>query len=284
MMGRVHAVVDVTFGAPGNGGRHDLIVGDDDTEDLQVRDWMPRTGILALGRSTSDDPPIFDVRWWSRHGEIELCGSGAMAMGGYLLAHRVSESPQVVLKGRFHQLTVSRNDVAGYRVRLPHFRLESRSLAPELRGALRVDAGSNCVLCHELRTYLIELPPGSDIAAVSPDFECLRQLQMPDLAAVVVTAQPLSGASFDFRYFTPWHGVDESPVAASAHAVLGPYWRARTGSARLSSQQQSPAQPVFEVYVDDGGTWFGGDTAVASICSVSPQMDEASRSAIREVL
>jgi len=263
----VHAVVEVTFGPPGSGGRHDVVIDVESKDDVRLAAWMPRAHTLGVAHSVSWDPPIFRARWWSPRGEIELCGSGALATGGCLLTRMAPDMPHVTLKGRFHDVVV-RRDGDAFGVRLPPFRLESRPCKPELCLALGVPVSSACSVNDELRTYVVEPPAPFDLATIAPAIEALGRLQLPDLAAVVVTSQS-SGGTTHFRYFTPWHGIDESPVAASAHAVLGPYWQARTGRSHFVSRQQSRLAPEFDVHVDDDCTWFTGKITIASMAKVN---------------
>jgi len=265
--GRTTADVVVSFGRPGSGGAHDVLVDREQHDAVALwKEWNPAGDVLAVGHRTSrDTEQRMAARWFSRHGEIELCGSGAVALGGFLLQHAPLTIETIELKGRYHDIAVSRSG-GGVKIRLPNLGFATRALEPDLANALGVDRRVKAWVNQRLRTHIICLDRGSDLSLVQPDCGRLARVALPDLSAVIITSLQKDGSAFNFRYFTPWHGLPESPVSASANALLGPFWRARTSRVHFTAWQRSDAAPVYDLEVTGAGTWLRGDCRIVREC------------------
>ena len=91
---------------------------------------------------------------------------------------------------------------------------------------------------------------------MSPDFAAMKT---GSCSSVIVTAASDS-PDFDFvsRFFAPGFGIDEDPVAGSAHCTLGPYWAQRLGKDRLIGRQLSARGGVVKVAIAGGRVKLSG--------------------------
>ena len=200
----------------------------------------------------------YTLRWFSPHGEMQLCGAGALAAAQFLFQHHDGEdrvwfdtpAGQLIARQREEQLTV----------RLPRVALERYTPDPVLLEALGIGMprGTRVALRHQ--TVVLCLHTAEQVVELQPNFPALRMLQAPYLGAVITVA-PGRSADAVFRYFTPWHGKNESAVAGSALGVLGPYWGRRIGRRTFTSYQASYEGASFPVRVGNKGTWIGAKVA-----------------------
>ncbi len=249
--------VAVTFGRAGDGGLHDVVVAlpGHDAEEIWCR-WGGRDRLLVVTSPSekATEESVYDTRWFSSSGEIELCGSGAVAAARVIFSRTAAGMDRVCLRGIHHNITAVRAG-QGLRIRLPNFDTTVCTLPSYVQDQLGIAELVTCVTNHELRTVVVQLLNGTDILSVEPDFGQLGAMRHKGLEALILTVQGKDPGVFDYRYFTPWHGLDESPVAVSANALLGPFWRQRLNQSSLIGRQLSDLMPSFRLQVEAEGTW-----------------------------
>ncbi len=79
--------------------------------------------------------------------------------------------------------------------------------------------------------------------------------QLPDgkIKGVIVTVKVSEGFDFFSRYFAPWVGIPEDPVAGAAHTVLASYWSKEFwGRREMMARQCSPRGGEVRVTVGEG--------------------------------
>lgn len=201
----------------------------------------------------------YTLRWFSPHGEMQLCGAGALAAAKFVFQHTENKA-RVAFDTPSGQLAAHRKNKQ-VSVRLPHAVLHPFTPDPVLIGALGVEKPEHALVALRHQTVMLCLHTVEQVESAQPNFSALRALHLPHLGAVILTA---SGrlAHAVFRYFTPWHGKDESAVAGSALSGLGPYWAAQCNQSQLHFRQASRAGAHFVARVEKMGVWLTENTCM----------------------
>ncbi|MGW4393666.1 PhzF family phenazine biosynthesis protein [Amycolatopsis nivea] len=195
-------------------------------QDTAFRIGLPTTAFL-VPRGTG----AYDVRWFTPHAEINLCGHATIAAARLLFDEPGNAgSPRLTFVSGNGVLFAERDgELVG--IDLPAAPVAEADPPEGLLAALGVRALS----CHvSADDVLVELPSPEAVAAVRPDFAALARL--PFRGHIVTAAD---GEGFVSRTFFPSLGVDEDQVCVTAHCKLGPYWAGRLGRKRLSARQLS---------------------------------------------
>ena len=225
------------------------------------------TAFLVKQTQNSRSTKRYYVRWFSQNGESQLCGTGAIAavctVGSKSLATKGSritlESPGGLLVGK----KMKDGHTA---VRLPGQRFSTYEVGCKLRCALGLQRPViEAVASEKLQLVLLHLPDERAVETLSPDWEALKSIQEEVLGAVIVAAEGTAPFDVTYRYFTPWYGKNESQVAGSALALIGPYWKEATEQDSFCAHQRSQLGASF--YVQAGGpegVWISVKTRIAN--------------------
>jgi len=176
----------------------------------------------------------FELRWFTPHGEVRLCGHATLATAHVLWEEGVLEHRKVAqfstLSGPLNATPLGRQIELDFPARPP-----SKVEAPAgLLDALGVAASW---VGQDLDDYLVLLEDEVAVRACAPDF---RALHAVETRGVIITAEGAAeNVDFVSRFFAPRFGVDEDPVTGSAHCSLSPFWADRLGKSTLSARQLS---------------------------------------------
>lgn len=189
---------------------------------------------------------VYDLRWFTPGGEIDLCGHATLAAAYTVLNFQEPDRREVCFQTKSGPLTVRREGEL-YQMDLPALRPVPCPITPQLADAL----GVTPVEVWKQRDYTVLLESESVLRALTPDFAKLKAL--PEGLAVFVTA-PSDDQRYDFvdRAFWPKLKIDEDPVCGSAHCNLTPFWSERLGKAHLVAHQVSSREGVL--YLEDCGS------------------------------
>ena len=181
------------------------------------------------------------LRWFTPTLEVDLCGHGTMA-AARALSHWGFLSPGQTMRlhSRSGALAVEQRGTE-FRVQLPTGRLYQAPPDPALDRLLGtpVQLRWTSSLRYEVALVGATFP----LAELTLNQDQLRQ--RPCLGLVVMQDShpgPAGGESpgYALRFFAPRAGIPEDPVTGSAHALVAPYWWARTGRSLLEAGQLSP--------------------------------------------
>ncbi|MBI4638125.1 MAG: PhzF family phenazine biosynthesis protein [Candidatus Rokubacteria bacterium] len=208
---------------------------------------LPATAFL---RSRDDG---FELRWFSRTVELDLCGHGTLAS-----AHALWERARLArdAAARFHTrsglLTAEWKD--GW-IELdfpaepdapaapPEALLPALGVAAKYVGRNRFD-------------YLVEVESEEVVRELMPDLP--RLAAVPTRGVIVTAGGAASAYDFVSRFFAPRAGIDEDAVTGSAHACLGPFWARRLGKRELTGYQASARGGSVRVRVAGARVNLGG--------------------------
>jgi len=182
----------------------------------------------------------FNLRWFTPHTEVPLCGHATLASAHILweegMVGRVEPTTFWTKSGK---LVCTRTDgwtEMGLPLRMTRTVEASKGLLKALRADREV-LSVNAYLSSEERMYMVEVSSAKVLKELNPDFSRLRR---EEATAVIVTARS-SQENLDFvsRFFAPSLGIDEDPVTGSAHCYLTPYWAQKLGKNELVGYQAS---------------------------------------------
>lgn len=206
--------------------------------------WLADAELLAITQDI--DQPVtsfivekdgqFFLRWFSKTGEINLCGHGSLGAGAVVLSHYKLDS--VVFDTKHGQLTISLMNGL-YRIELPSWSGNTVTL-PDCLSELN----ANAVETFATRDLVVVLASPNDVANFKPNIEKISMLS--DYHALIVTARS-SDQGYVLRYFAPSIGIDEDSATGSAQCSLAPYWFSKLGAESLYVKQLSEAGGYFEV-------------------------------------
>ncbi len=180
------------------------------------------------------------LRWFTPTLEVDLCGHGTMAAARALSHWGVLAPGQALdLHSRSGPLPVEQRG-AGFRVQLPTGQLHKAPLDSGLDQLLGTPVQQRWT--SSLRYEVAMVESTFPLATLALDQDQLRQ--RPCLGLVVMQAGQLATAGAEspdylLRFFAPRAGIPEDPVTGSAHALVAPYWLARTGRTLLNARQVS---------------------------------------------
>ncbi len=170
----------------------------------------------------------YELRWFTPQVEVDLCGHATLA-AAWVLFHALADAPQVLrFATRSGELRVTRHGdelAMDFPARHP----ERCEPPAELLSALGIEHAE----VFGTDDYIVVVDNEAQVAALTPDFACLKGLPKRGIAVTARSTQ------FDFisRWFGPNVGVNEDPVTGSAHTSLAPFWAARLGKSQLTAEQ-----------------------------------------------
>lgn len=174
----------------------------------------------------------FDLRWFTRKIEDDLCGHATLA-SAFVLALRGHGEWPVRFHTRSGVLTVAR-DGDCFVMDFPAMPGRKCEIPARLLPALGLKTG----LVTKSREYLVVVDRAEQVRGLSPDFVALAKLDI-GTSGVIVTAPGDGDVDYVCRFFAPAIGIDEDPATGSIHCILAPYWAGRLGKETLRARQIS---------------------------------------------
>jgi PhzF family phenazine biosynthesis protein len=177
----------------------------------------------------------YELRWFTTHCEIRLCGHATLAAAVIVLEVVDPRTQTVHFETRQRgTLTVRKNG--------EQFAMEFPALFPKpcvnpprgLGQSLGLKADP-VELLEVNETYIAVLKSEDVVASALPNFRRLEELH-PFAAAITAKGER---ADFVSRYFAPSYGVPEDHVTGSLHCALAPYWSKRLGKTQFRARQLS---------------------------------------------
>ena len=233
------------------------LLGDEAMSDAAMQSLAFELGIAETAYvSTTDDPHVFGLRWFSPATEIDLCGHATLASAHALRqAGVVDGTTTLTFHTRSGPLLASFEDAGRISLDFPADVLEEVALPPSLVGQW---PEADITYCGQTGFFTFVVLSG---AAAVRDYR-------PDLAAIAATGakallltaagQPGSGDDYVLRVFGPNVGIDEDPATGSAQCSAGPYWAAVLGRQSLSARQLSPRGAELSVRPDGDRVHIAG--------------------------
>ncbi|HEY8043141.1 MAG TPA: PhzF family phenazine biosynthesis protein [Streptosporangiaceae bacterium] len=216
------------------------------------------------------EPGRFGLRWFTAHGELDLCGHGTLAAARVLLDDGHAVGDRIRFDTRYGLLEAV--DAGEFvQLRFPSLApepLADDGLAEAVRALLAVPVTG--MLRNDLDVMAVLDGPAT-VRDLELDLGALRELPV---RGVIVTAvrENLAGepdlaaddtADFVSRFFQVATGAEDA-VTGSAHCALGPYWIARLGRQPLTGRQLSARGGLVRVALDGNDVLLGGEALVVA--------------------
>jgi PhzF family phenazine biosynthesis protein len=213
-------------------------------------------------------PGRYGLRWFTAHGELELCGHGTLAAARVLLDQGHPVGDRIWFDTR-HGALEAESAGEWIQLRFP-------SLAPEpladggLGEAVRVvlPVPVTGIFRNDLDVMALLDSPAA-VRDLQPDLAALRELPVRGLIVTAVR-EDFAGeadiaaddtADFVSRFFHAADGTEDQ-VTGSAHCALGPYWIGRLGRQPLTGRQLSARGGLVRVALDGEDVLLGGEALV----------------------
>lgn len=216
------------------------------------------------------EPGRFGLRWFTAHGELELCGHGTLAAARVILDDGHPVGDRIRFDTRYGPLEAQS---AGelIQLRFPSLApepLPDGGLADAVRAVLPVPV--TAMLRNDLDVMAVLDSPAA-VRDLGPDLAALRELPVRGLIVTAVRwdfageVDIVADDTADFvsRFFQVATGIEDQ-VTGSAHCALGPYWIARLGRQPLTGRQLSARGGLVRVALDGDDVLLGGEALVVA--------------------
>ena len=215
-------------------------------------------------------PGRFGLRWFTAHGELDLCGHGTLAAARVLLDDGHAVGDRIQFDTRYGPLeAVDAGELV--QLRLPSLApepLADDGLAEVVRTLLPVPVSE--LLRNDLDVMAVLDSPAA-VRDLELDLGALRELPVRGLIVTAVR-EDLAGetdiaaddtADFVSRFFQVATGAEDA-VTGSAHCALGPYWIGRLGRQPLTGRQVSARGGLIRVAQDRDEVLLGGEAVIVA--------------------
>jgi PhzF family phenazine biosynthesis protein len=195
----------------------------------------------------------FELRWFTRSVEVDLCGHATLAS-----AHILTETGELPpdKQARFHTrsglLTAVRRG-EWIELDFPVMPAEPVEAPPDLIQSIGVPARA---VAKSRFDYLVEIEDERTLRTLEPDLRRLRTV--PARGVIVTSRASTAGVDFVSRFFAPQSGIDEDPVTGSAHCCLAHFWGERLGKDEFLAHQVSRRGGVLRVRLNGDRVLLGG--------------------------
>jgi len=190
----------------------------------------------------TDDPAVFDLRWFTPLLEVPLCGHATLASAHVLFAELGLTADAVRFQTRSGELIVRRAG-EGYEMDFPA-QPPVRTGVPEglaeALGAAPTEVWAS--------TYLVALfDDEATVRGLRPDVAALNLISGQATGGrgnVGVAALARAGADHDVvdRFFAPGSGIPEDPATGSLHCILAPLYADKLGRPTVRFHQAYPGR------------------------------------------
>jgi len=211
---------------------------------MVLDDWLSDDQLLALAAQhnlsetaflVARGPGVYGLRWFTPAAEVPLCGHATLAAAHVLRRELSVDAPRLLFETLHSGGLTASEQKEGIAIDLPAIAFEPHTIESEVAAALGVEVLEAVRPVETPWQVVYRLAHERDVRALTPDIGRLARA-VPH--CVIVTA---AGIQVDFvsRMFAPQYGVDEDPVAGSAHCLLTPLWAAFYGKSSLNAEQCS---------------------------------------------
>ena len=185
-----------------------------------------------------DEDNTFEIRYFTRIGEIPTCGHGTFGAAYILFKENGNANHLKFLTIEGVTIHASRENETTY-IEYPQFQKTEFEYPSTLNEALGIKSFTSYFFCKELESLFILLESSEMIKCVCPNFNKLIQSTNKVKEVVIMSESESDAIDFILRSFCPWIGINEDPVTGSIHAILGPYWSKRLNKDVLIANQVS---------------------------------------------
>lgn len=221
-----------------------------------LKEWIPVDLMLNIAREnnlsetafTVKSNDIYELRWFTPGGEIDLCGHATLATG-YVLMNFYDEDIIVSFKTKSGILTVRKSDDL-YEIDMPSYDLKPVEVSDEMEKAI----GNRPIEAWLGRDLVCIMENENQVINVRPDMNLVKAL---DGLLLQLSAK---GANYDCvtRSFAPKLNVDEDPVCGSGHCHVVPLWSKKLCKDSLVAYQASKRTGILYCKMQENRVFISG--------------------------
>jgi PhzF family phenazine biosynthesis protein len=206
---------------------------------------------------SSNDESDFNIRWFTPHHEVDLCGHATMAAAHAIFTDTNPPLQNIVrfsTEKRGH-LEVEKKPNHTYTLNFPALELQTLTYTPELLvknlsiAPAIILAGLDYFLIYDNEQQVKSLTINSN------------ELKALNRRGIIATAPGQISSQFDCvsRCFYPSHlDAAEDPVTGSAHTMITPYWAKQLGKNRITALQASKRSGVLQCEIKNDRVYMTG--------------------------
>lgn len=202
---------------------------------------------------------IYDLRWFTPGGEIDLCGHATLATAFVLMRFIEPDLTEVSFETRSGRLTVKKKADL-YEMDMPAYELKSVPVTPLMEQAI----GFRPLEAWMGRDLVCVLENEEQVRRAEPDEEKLKKLEG---LLLQLTAK---GKDYDCvtRSFAPKLNVPEDPVCGSGHCHVIPLWAGKLNKSDLCAFQASRRSGTLYCHMEGKRVLIAGKAALYSIAEL----------------
>lgn len=221
-----------------------------------LKEWIPVDLMLNIAREnnlsetafTVKSNDIYELRWFTPGGEIDLCGHATLATG-YVLMNFYDEDIIVSFKTKSGILTVRKSDDL-YEIDMPSYDLKPVEVSDEMEKAI----GNRPIEAWLGRDLVCIMENENQVINARPDMNLVKAL---DGLLLQLSAK---GSNHDCvtRSFAPKLNVDEDPVCGSGHCHVVPLWSKKLCKDSLVAYQASKRTGILYCKMEENRVFISG--------------------------
>lgn len=202
---------------------------------------------------------IYDLRWFTPGGEIDLCGHATLATAFVVMRFIEPDLTEVSFETRSGRLTVKKKADL-YEMDMPAYELKAVPVTPLMEQAI----GFRPLEAWMGRDLVCVLENEEQVRGAEPDEENLKKL---DGLLLQLTAK---GEEYDCvtRSFAPKLNVPEDPVCGSGHCHVIPLWAGKLNKPDLCAFQASRRTGILYCHMEGDRVLIAGKAALYSIAEL----------------
>lgn len=234
--------------------------------------FAPTEELLAFAADTSlpltvfvkplRDGELFEIRWFTRNAELDLCGHGTLAASHWLFSTDAASGDVIEYASRSGPLAVRRD---GPRLAMKFPRIDSRPVDAETHAQIETALKVPLVECRRGPQDLLAITGDEQIVVdFEPDIDSIRELECRGIALSASVDPAGPNAEFDIvsRFFAPRIAIDEDQVCGSVHCSLYPYWAARLEKTTIRAWMASASGGRLDLDADGDYVVIAGTAEV----------------------
>lgn len=223
-------------------------------QSIAIENNLSETAFAVKG-----DDGIYDLRWFTPGGEIDLCGHATMATSYAILNLVEKGADRVRYRTKSGSLSVSRRDGL-YELDMPAYRMEKVPVTDSMETA----CGSRPIEAWTGRDLVMVFDNESKVMDADVDMDEMKKL----FGVCQHITAPGSEHDIVTRTFAPKLNVPEDPVCGSGHCHVAPMWAEKLGKQELDALQASKRSGLLRCRVDGDRVILGGKAALFSVAEI----------------
>lgn len=226
--------------------------------------WLPDTLMQEIARENNlsetafvvRNGDVYDLRWFTPGGEIDLCGHATLATAYVLMRFVNPDWITVSFQTKSGLLTVHKKQEL-YEMEMPRYQLVPVPVTPEMEQAI----GFCPVEAWLSRDLICVMEEEEQVINAMPNGEKVKKL---DGLLLHLTAK---GKKYDCvsRSFAPKLNVAEDPVCGSGHCHIVPLWSDKLDKSDICAYQASQRGGILYCSMEGEKVLMAGKAALYSI-------------------